>query len=39
MIQQKYVKNYLQAYKDGSIRLNKRRIKLVELIEKADCKI
>ncbi|QAB25176.1 terminase large subunit [Lactiplantibacillus plantarum] len=34
MIQQKYVKSYLQAYKDGSIRLNKRRIKLVELIEK-----
>ena len=34
MIQQKYVKSYLQAYKNGSIRLNKRRIKLVELIEK-----
>ncbi len=34
MIHQKYVDDYIQAYEAGKIKLNKRRIKLFELLKK-----
>lgn len=34
MIHQKYVDDYIQAYKDGKIKLNKERVMLIDYLEK-----
>ncbi|MDB8860112.1 terminase large subunit, partial [Pediococcus acidilactici] len=34
MIHQKYVDAYIQAYKDGKIKLNKERVMLIDYLEK-----
>lgn len=34
MLTNKYVDNYIQSYRNGDIKLNKRRIKLIEMLER-----